>query len=66
MKYKKLREWLSEQEHIQWEYWSKTLAKELHDIKVLCYAGKNTEAIQKLNSRLQRWEKNWKETHLFN
>ena len=60
MNFHKLREWLSEQEHIQWEYWSKTLAKELHDIKVLCYAGKTTEAIQKLNSRLQRWEKNWK------
>ena len=55
-----LLEKLAELEHIQWEHWSKHITNELHDIKVLCYAGNTTEAIQKLNSMLQRWEKNWK------
>lgn len=60
MSYHKLREWLSEQEHIQWEFWSKEISKELQEIKVLCYAGKTKEAIQKINYRLNRWEKFWK------
>jgi hypothetical protein len=55
-----IREHLSALEHEQWTAWSKAIAKELHDIKVLCYMGKTTEAIQKINGRLNRWEKNWK------
>ena len=58
--YKTLREQISANQHEAWSYWSKTIAKELHEIKVLCYTGKTTEAIQKINARINRWEKNWK------
>lgn len=52
---------LSNLEHQQWMEWSKEIAKELEELKVLCYAGKTTKAIQKINKRLNRWEKYWVE-----
>ncbi len=60
MNYHKLREWLSEQEHIQWEYWSKTLAKELHTIQALVNKGENNKASHMILDRLFIWKKNWK------
>ena len=58
--YYSLREWVSEQEHIQWEYWSKTLAKELEDILELINKGQNHLASKKILGRLVRWKNNWK------
>jgi len=59
--YHKLREWLSEQEHIQWEHWSKTLAKELWNIRRdLDEACDCNSAIKNIDWRLEKWKKNWK------
>lgn len=60
MNYHKLREWLSEQEHIQWVYWSKTLAKELHTIQALINRDENDKASHIILNRLLRWKINWK------
>ena len=60
LNYHKLREWLSEQEHIQWEYWSKALAKELHTIRALINSGENAKASHIILGRIVRWKQNWK------
>ena len=57
-KYNKLREWLSEQEHIQWEHWSKEIAHRLErwcndDWSKLTFEENVTEQIMK-------WKVNWK------
>lgn len=58
--YHYLREWLSEKEHLQWEHWSKTLAKELQTIQALINMGNNSEATRIILGRIARWQKNWK------
>lgn len=67
-----LREKLAELEHIQWEHWSKTLGKELVEIYyILKIANVDDiplerkeelvkQAIDKINSRLNKWKTNWK------
>lgn len=59
-----IRENLSEIEHIQWEHWSKTVAKELNEVyKLLTPVIKDDrakEARKIIGSRLDRWKKNWK------
>jgi len=72
LSYHKLREWLSEQEHIQWEYWSKTLGEELESFYCILKTANIEdipldrerelvkEVIDKIDSRLRRWKKNWK------
>ena len=57
-KYNKLREWLSEQEHIQWEHWSKEIAHRLErwcndDWSKLTFKENAAEQIKK-------WKVNWK------
>jgi hypothetical protein len=63
MNYNKLREWLSEREHIQWEYWSKVVAKELEKIELLINDNADMGDIDKareiIKNRLKRWSKNW-------
>jgi hypothetical protein len=62
MSFHKLREWLSEQEHIQWEHWSKALAEELILIRDrISDSHTNPEhTVDMINNRLERWKKNWK------
>lgn len=54
-----LIERLSELEHIQWEDWSKELAKHLEEWKT-DLPEQPEEVIEKINNRLSRWETNWK------
>ena len=60
LSYHKLREWLSEKEHIQWKYWSKSLSEELEELLDLINKGQNHLASKKILGRLVRWKKNWK------
>ena len=58
LNYNKLREWLSEQEHIQWEHWSKEIARRLEqwcndDWSKLTFEDNVAEQIMK-------WKLNWK------
>lgn len=46
--------------HKEWESWSQNTAKGLHDVKVSCYEGNTREAIQKINTMINRWEHNWR------
>ena len=59
MNYNKLREWLSEQEHIQWEHWSKSLANLLTSTLYLISKGGNAKAQYQINDKLVSWKKNW-------
>ena len=54
-----LRERLSELEHIQWEYWSKSLANLLKSTLYLISKGKNAKAQYQINDKLQSWQRNW-------
>jgi len=60
MNYYKLREWLSEQEHIQWEHWSKAVAEDLKLINVYNYREDFFAVENRIKARLENWEKNWK------
>ena len=55
-----LLEQLSDLEHQQWEYWSKTLSDEFKDIKSDLHIGDCMKSILKIDNRLLRWDKNWK------
>ena len=54
------REWLSDKEHIQWEYWSKSLSEELKKLKELISNEEIDNALHLIEDRLVRWEQNWK------
>lgn len=59
--YHELREWLSEQEHIQWKQWSETIAKELQKIRNELTLGQGEAwADGALRGLIHRWKKNWK------
>lgn len=61
--YNKLREFISDMEHQQWESWSRTISVELQKCKNLLldnYVDNVTEVITILSNRLSRWKKNWK------
>ncbi len=60
MNYHQLREWLSEQEHVQWEYWSKAIAKELEKLKEIVSNEEIDNALHLIDFRLHRWRQNWK------
>ena len=60
MNEKELIEKLAELEHIQWEEWSKYIAKELKEILGNLVYGNISLANKKLNSLINRWSKNWK------
>lgn len=58
MNYNKLREWLSEQEHIQWEHWSKHLANRMEN---WCYQDWSKLTFEdNVADQIMKWKKNWK------
>ncbi len=57
--YNELREWLSNLEHEQWIAWSKSLTIELREIYIFTEKAEMFKIKDKINSRIQRWEKNW-------
>ena len=59
MNYNKIREWLSEQERIQWEHWSKSLANLLESTLCLISKGSNAKAQYQIQDKLVSWKKNW-------
>ena len=60
MNYLKFREWLANKEHEQWMHWSKSIAKEFHNIiKALATADDKQSALDICNDRIDKWEKNW-------
>jgi hypothetical protein len=62
MEYNEILEKLSEQSHIAWEHWSKTVSKQLREVLSLLEnpEGSDLEQSRKiLQNRLDRWEKNW-------
>lgn len=58
MNYNKLREWLSEQEHIQWEYWSKVLANKMDNWVNQDWSRLTFE--DNVKKQIEDWKKNWK------
>lgn len=59
MNYNKLREWLSEKEHIQWVHWSRSLANLLKSTLYLISKGSNAKAQYQIQEKLVSWKKNW-------
>jgi len=57
MQYNKIREFISEQEHIQWESWSKSLSTLLTSILELISKGNNVKAQRQIQEKLISWEK---------
>ena len=57
--YNEIREWLSEQEHIQWEQWSKSLGELLQSLLKAISNGYNSKAQHKILEKLISWKKNW-------
>ena len=57
---KNIREELSELEHIQWEKWTHSLAQELDLVKHCIKKNDSKRALEILENRMVRWEKNWK------
>lgn len=55
--YNKLREWLSEQEHIQWETWSKELASRLESWCKEDWSKLTFE--DKVNEQIEKWKIDW-------
>lgn len=59
MEYNEIREWLAEQEHIQWEHWSKTLSNELEGVYELLCNDEINKAKAAIIRRVSRWKNNW-------
>ena len=59
MNYNQIREWIAEQEHIQWEHWSKSLSTLLSEVSALLSDGKNAKAQHKIQAKIISWEKCW-------
>ena len=59
MDYNKLREWLSNLEHQQWEYWSKHIAKYLEEIREELLQENYIFAVTKITELIDGWKKNW-------
>jgi len=58
MNYYKLREWLSEQEHIQWDHWSKELA---HRMEEWCNQDWSKLTFEdNVAKQIMKWKINWK------
>ena len=47
-------------EHQQWMYWSKSLAKELLQIKALLKIQKTKDSKELIDGRIKRWKTEWK------
>jgi hypothetical protein len=57
--YNKLREFLSDMEHQQWEQWSRNISKELIIIRDFIFERKEIKALAVINDRLKRWKNCW-------
>ena len=58
MNYNKLREWLSEQEHIQWEHWSREIARRLEQWCNDDWSKLTFE--DNVADQIMQWKVNWK------
>jgi len=58
LNYNKLREWLAEQEHIQWEHWSKALSNRMDNWVSQDWSRLTFE--DNVKKQIEDWKKNWK------
>jgi len=56
--YHRLREWVSEQEHIQWEHWSRSLANRIEGWVNQDWSRLTFE--DNVKEQIEGWKKNWK------